>query len=126
MKKMMKWSTVLGLPAVLLLAGCGQSSNVSFSEDVKPILQTHCVECHLNGGAGFEASGFLVESYETLMKGTKFGPVIVPGDSVSSSLYRLVAGEVDPSIRMPHGKDPISDQDIATIETWIAQGAQNN
>ncbi|MBK1720936.1 c-type cytochrome domain-containing protein [Thiocystis violacea] len=126
MTRIMKWSSVLGLPAVILLAGCGQQSSVSFSQDVKPILQKHCVECHLNGGAGFEASGFLIESYDSLMKGTKFGPVIVPGDSISSSLYRLVAGEVDPSIRMPHGKDPISKQEIATIETWIAQGAKNN
>ncbi|NEV61476.1 c-type cytochrome domain-containing protein [Thiorhodococcus minor] len=126
MKKIMKYSAVLGLPVALMLVGCGKDPSVSYSADVKPILQQHCVECHLNGGAGFEASGFLVESYDSLMKGTKFGPVIVPGDSISSSLYRLVAGEVDPSIRMPHQKEPIPDQEIALIETWIAQGAQNN
>lgn len=126
MRKIMKYSAVLGLPVALMLVGCGKDPSVSYSEDVKPILQKHCVECHLNGGAGFEASGFLIESYDSLMKGTKFGPVIVPGDSISSSLYRLVAGEVDPSIRMPHQKDPIAEQEIAVIETWIAQGAQNN
>ncbi|WP_240905684.1 c-type cytochrome domain-containing protein [Thiorhodococcus mannitoliphagus] len=122
----MKYSTVLGLPAALMLVGCGQDPQVSFSEDVQPILQTHCAECHLKGGAGFEASGFLIESYDSLMKGTKFGPVIVPGDSLSSSLYRLVAGEVDPSIRMPHQKDPLTDPQIALIGSWISQGAQDN
>lgn len=126
MRRMMKYSAILGVPALLLIASCGQESKVSFSQDVQPILQKHCVECHLDGGAGFKASGFLVESYDSVMKGTKFGPVIVPGDSISSSLYRLVAGEVDKSIRMPHGKNPISDGEIATIETWIAQGANNN
>lgn len=119
-------STLISLPVVVLLASCGQMSPVSFQKDVHPIINKHCVECHLPGGKGFAASGFLVESYDSIMKGTKFGPVIVAGDALSSSLYRLVAGEVDPSIRMPHGKTPIPDEEIATIERWIAQGAKNN
>jgi hypothetical protein len=126
MRKIMKYSVVLGLPVLVLLAGCGRQQNVSFKDDVKPILKNRCAECHMPGGAGFKTSGFLIESYDSLMKGTKFGPVIVPGDSVSSSLFRLVAGEVDPSIRMPHKKEPITEQEIATIEGWIAQGAKNN
>ena len=119
-------SAVIGLPLVLLLAGCGRQAPVSFANDVQPIINKHCIECHMKGGKGNVASGFLVESYESVMKGTKFGPVIVPGDPLSSSLYRLVAGEVDKSIRMPHGKDPIPQQEITTIETWITQGAKNN
>ncbi|WP_232424156.1 c-type cytochrome domain-containing protein [Imhoffiella purpurea] len=110
----------------MCLSACGQQSTVSFEKDVHPIISKHCVECHLKGGQGFEASGFLVESYDSVMKGTKFGPVIVASDPLSSSLYRLVAGEVDESIRMPHGKDPISEKEIATIERWIEQGAKNN
>ncbi|MGQ9660601.1 MAG: c-type cytochrome domain-containing protein [Thermochromatium sp.] len=82
----------VGLPLILLaLTGCNRPSEVSFAQNVQPILKKRCVECHLNGGAGHVASGFLVESYETVMKGTKFGPVIVPGHAASSSLYRLVA-----------------------------------
>lgn len=119
-------SAVIGLPVVLLLAGCGKPAAVSFANDVQPIISKHCIECHMKGGKGNVASGFLVESYESVMKGTKFGPVIVPGDPLSSSLYRLVAGEVDKSIRMPHGKNPIPQKEIVTIETWIAQGAKNN
>ena len=125
MKKYMS-SAALGLPLVLLLAGCHKTPEISYAKDVEPIIKKNCVECHLQGGKGFVASGFLVESYESLMKGTKFGPVIVPGDPLSSSLYRLVAGEVDKSIQMPHGKDPIPASQITTIENWIVQGAKNN
>lgn len=125
MKRIMK-SAVLSLPAVLLLAGCGDQAEVSFKRDIKPIFDQHCIECHLNGGQGHQASDFIVDSYESVMKGTKFGPVVVAGDPLSSSLYRLVAGEVDESIRMPHQKDPISDAKIAKIERWISQGARNN
>ena len=60
------------------------------------------------------------------MKGTQYGPVIVAGDSASSTLYRLVAGKVDKSIQMPHGKEKLSSAEVATIENWIDQGAKNN
>jgi hypothetical protein len=90
------------------------------------LIEKYCTECHLPGGAGVEASGFITESYESLMKGTKFGPVVVAGDPLSSSFYRLIAGKVDPSIRMPHGKEALSEKEIATVENWITQGAKNN
>lgn len=91
---------ILGLPLLLVaLSGNSQAAGVSFAKHVKPLLDKHCTECHRSGGEGATKSGFLIESYDSLMKGTKFGAVIVPGDAVSSSLYRLLAGEVDPSIR---------------------------
>lgn len=114
------------LSATVLVGGCSREASVSFQKDVKPILDKHCAECHLEGGAGVEASGFQVGSYEAVMKGTKFGPVVIAGDAASSSLYRLLAGKVDPSIQMPHGKQALDAKDIATIETWIDQGAKNN
>jgi len=118
---------VVGLPLILVaLSGCKHSGEVSFARDVQPILKKHCVECHLTNGQGHAASGFLVESYDSVMKGTRFGPVVVPGDALSSSLYRLVAGEVDPSIRMPHRKDPLPSAELVVIERWINQGAKNN
>jgi cytochrome c553 len=119
--------TVASAFAVMLLAGCSAGpAAVSFKTDVKPIIDTYCTECHTKGGAGDEASGFVTETYDSIMKGTKFGPVVVAGDPLSSSLYRLVAGKVDPSIRMPHGKEALSPEEIAKLEQWIEQGAKNN
>ena len=113
--------------AVIMLAGCSAGpAAVSFKSDVKPLIDKYCNECHAKGGAGDEASGFVTENYDTVMKGTKFGPVVVAGDPLSSSLYRLVAGKVDPSIRMPHGKEALSQEEISKIELWIEQGAKHN
>jgi hypothetical protein len=114
------------LSVAVLVGGCAQAPSVSFSKDVKPILTTYCAECHTGNAEGVEASGFKVGSYEEVMAGTKFGPVVVPGDALSSSLYRLVAGKVDASIQMPHGKEALSESEIATIESWIEQGAKDN
>jgi hypothetical protein len=109
-----------------VISGCGSEQNVSYKSDIKPILDQHCAECHLKGGTGAEATQFLIDSYDNIMKGTRFGPVIVAGDSLSSSLYRLVSGKVDKSIQMPHSKGPMTAQEITAIEKWIDQGALNN
>jgi len=118
---------VLPLIALATLTACGSKQPaVSYKSQVQPILEKNCVACHTAEGAGTLASGLQMTSYETLMKGTKFGPVIVAGNAESSTFYRLIAGKVDPSIRMPHGKEKISEANIKLIETWIQQGAKNN
>jgi len=106
--------------------GGHEKSAPSFKTAVAPILKQHCSECHLPGGKGFEASGFNVESYESVMKGTRLGPVIVPGQSVSSTLVILIEGKADASIRMPHGKEPLDAASIKTIKDWVNAGAKND
>ena len=108
-----------------LVAGCSQST-MSYQADIKPIMEKRCNGCHLAGGEGYEASGFATGSYEGLMKGTKFGPVIDPGSAISSSLYLLVAGKTHSSIQMPHGGAALPESEVAAIEKWIDQGAKNN
>ena len=116
----------LGVVGLVALGGCEPKSgrgHLSYAKDVKPILDQYCGECHMPGGPGAEKSGFKVDNYRNVMKGTKFGPVIIPGSAESSTLYRLVAGKVDPSIRMPHGKEPLKPEEIETIRQWIEEGA---
>jgi len=62
------------------------------------------------------------------MKGTKLGKVIIPGQSLNSSLNRLIEGRagVDPSIQMPHGKVKLPEAQLVMIRQWVDQGAKNN
>jgi uncharacterized membrane protein len=120
---------VLLIAESAFLTACSQKSTetVSFSKDVFPILKSRCFECHTQGGEGYKASGLNMETYADLMKGTKFGPVIKPHDSLSSTLMILVEGRADPSIKMPHGKrEPLTKDQIQTIGKWIDEGAKNN
>lgn len=114
----------------LILSGCGGEAEppvVGFTADVMPILRQHCHECHLPGGEGEKASGLNMADYAGLMKGTKYGPIIKPGDSVSSTLVILVEGKADPSINMPHGsRPPLSKDEVEKIRRWIDAGANNN
>lgn len=109
----------------VVLAGCSRHE-VSFKSDVMPILNSSCVECHRPGGKGFAASGLLLDSYADVMKGTKHGPVIKPGDGLSSPFNQVIEGRVDKSIRMPHGGTPIPEENIKTLRAWVDQGAKNN
>ena len=111
----------------LLMASCGGEPAVSFSQDVKPIIDQHCVNCHMVGGVGEVTSGFDLTTYDGLMKGTDSGPMVIVGDIEGSNMLVLMEGRADPSIRMPHGQnDPVPKKDIQTIRTWIGQGAKNN
>jgi len=123
-----KWTLPSLLPIFLiLLAGCAREETVSFSQDVRPILDQNCIACHQPGGEGMEASGFSMMSYDDLMRGTKFGPMVIAGDSAGSNMIVLMEGRADPSISMPHGAmKPVRKADIDTIRAWIDQGAKNN
>jgi len=125
---MQRW-VMLGLAAASLLAatGCERAQVVSYQKDVVPILDKHCKYCHTQGQAGYVVSGFDLGSYDTLMKGTQFGPVVLPGDPLTSVLVMLIEGRVDPSLKMPHGDATTPTQDeILTIRRWVEQGAKNN
>jgi hypothetical protein len=108
-----------------VLTACSPG-NVSFSADVQPILRKYCLECHVPGGSGYIASGFDMSSYETVMKGGRFGAYVIPGDPLTSTLNMLVEGRADPSIHMPHGREKLSDRETEVLRVWVQEGAKNN
>ena len=103
-----------------------QPRDVSYAEDVAPILQAHCVQCHVPGQPGAEATGLLLDSHAGLLEGATTGPVIKPGNARTSSLYILVSASDNLTVNMPHGMDPLDDEQIETIRAWIDNGAVDN
>ena len=128
-----KKTALLALVITAGTAGCS-SQDVSFKDDVLPILKYNCFRCHDGEGKGSQASNFVLLSYDDLMKDTKYGPAVIPGDSSASPLYLMIDHRVDPMIQMPphhHSRTdsnlgPLSRQTIDQIATWIEQGAKNN
>lgn len=112
--------------ASLFMLGACAPRDVSFSADVQPILKKYCLDCHVPGGPGYDASGFDMSSHESLMEGGKYGAFVIPGDPFGSNLMVLVEGRADPSIRMPHGREKLSESEIELLRTWVQQGAKNN
>jgi hypothetical protein len=105
---------------------CAQQAKLSFSEDIAPIFKGWCVSCHQPSGEGFEHSGVDLTTYEGLMTGTKFGPMVVPGEPDVSNLIQLIEGRTSPEIRMPFGHKPLPSCLRQNIWTWIFEGANDN
>lgn len=119
-------SVTVSLAALALMTGCGkqETKTLSYQADIKPILDQYCVECHKEGAEGTQKSGLLLDTYAATMRGTRFGPVVIPGQSINSTLYRLVSGQADPTLRMPHNRAPLDEGTIKKLKDWIDQGAK--
>jgi hypothetical protein len=116
------------LAAIVLHSGCvKEERTVSFRYNVQPVLRSNCLECHSPpNGEGYLKTGLSMVTYEDLMHGTIYGSVIVPGNSRHSILNMLVEGRAGPSMRMPHGRKPLSTAEIEVLRIWVDQGAINN
>jgi Planctomycete cytochrome C len=112
----------LGVAVASLVASAAEV--VSYKLDVKPILDARCVSCHSPGGEGYKTSGLDLSTYEGLMKGTKHGPIIVPGEPLTSNLNVLVEGRAQ--VRMPHHERPLLVAQTEILREWVKQGAKNN
>jgi hypothetical protein len=79
-----------------------------------------------SGGAGYEKSGLDLTSYAGVMKGTKFGRMVIPRDPESSNLMLLLDWRAAPELRMRHSKKQLSSCDRSSIRNWMRQGAKDN
>ena len=95
-----------------------QVATVSFVNDVFPIIQSRCINCH--GGDRTE-EGLAMLTYADLMAGSDNGPVVAPGDAVNSLLAELVSEQ-----KMPKRGPKLTPPQVQVIIDWINQGALDN
>lgn len=99
------------------------ASAVSFAEDVAPIFERSCIRCHggIDEGERRYEGGLDLTTWEGVLQGSEFGTVVTPGDPDDSLLLEMIeTGE------MPDEGDPLSAEEIETVRSWIAEGAENN
>jgi hypothetical protein len=89
---------------------------VSYQQDVQPIWNAACIECHGPIPPNLEDG----VSYNNLLS----GGYVVPGDSENSILYQSLLGIEGVSLMPPSGKLP--DSQINIVKKWIDDGAENN
>lgn len=121
---------IAALPALLFPLSAFSApaqQEVSYRNDVRPIIHDYCLSCHEPGGKGYEKSKLDMRTYQSLMKGTRFGTIIKPGDSFTSIIVQVVEGRVHASIKMPYGMNGgLSRENIGMLKKWIDQGAKDN
>ena len=91
------------------------SQGISYTNDVRPILETRCARCHMGT---FTSADLHIDSYEKLMAGSDNGPVIIPGNANESLLVqKILNGE------MPKRGPKLTPAEVQIIIDWINAGA---
>ncbi len=90
-----------------------QQQTISYTQDVVPILQNHCVSCHHDGGIGpwSMSSHTMVQGWSKMMK-----EVLVT--------RRMPPGLIDPHVGVAISNEAdITPQEVQTLVHWIDAGA---
>ena len=92
-----------------------------FGALIQPILQRRCVACH---GPEKKKADLSLESYETMLKGGKDGPVLIAGKAFDSPIIqRLLLPTNDEDHMPPEGKPQPTQAEITALQWWIDCGA---
>jgi hypothetical protein len=90
------------------------TSSVTYSKTIKPVLTSNCYSCHSTSNAPSFGSGIKLENYDDLMVQVNNGKLV--GAITHSPGYSA----------MPQGGVKLDDCTIEKIVTWINSGAPNN
>ena len=103
----------------LILLACGRADEISLERDIRPIFASRCVACH---GANKQKGELRLDTKSLALRGGESGPVIVPGKSGESLLWRRVSSTNDDERMPPNGK-PLTTEQLAALKAWIDAGA---
>jgi Protein of unknown function (DUF1553)/Protein of unknown function (DUF1549)/Planctomycete cytochrome C len=121
----MRWKSLGVALAVVLGVGATRAEDpVRFSRDVLPILSDHCFACH-GPDAAARKGGLRLDVREGAIGPGKSGKVaLVPGDPKASEVVRrMLTPDPDDLMPPPESHRPLSQDQIATLTRWIAEGA---
>jgi hypothetical protein len=115
------WLIAMSWGANLITATEIPADQLAFFESkIRPILVTHCYECH-SAEQKKANGGLTVDSRESLLKGGDSGSALTPGNPDASLLITAVR-QTDKDLRMPP-KQKLSSTQIADLEAWVKLGA---
>jgi hypothetical protein len=120
------WKSVLDRPAEWLANNAKPGINgvvwdkpVDFRRDVYPLLKSRCFDCHSGENP---SSGYRLDVHRELL-GYSSGEILAePGLSRGSRLIEVLTAKSESDRMPPDGEDPLSDEQIAMLATWIDQG----
>lgn len=114
MKSKFFWSFVFSLFVLLTSSLTAAQDKVDFVKQIKPILEKHCMECHNADGGEYP-----IESKDDAFD------YIVEGSPEDSEMFDvLVTDDEDYLMPPPDFERPLTDDQIALVKRWIAEGAQ--
>lgn len=124
----MNYTYFILLSVFILLCVCGEIKNLSFADDVMPILREHCVDCH---SADVQEGEISLDSYRAVISARykkHATAMVVAGNPKASRLF-IVVNTKNEAMRMPpaqRNEERLNDTEIEKIKVWIKEGALDN
>jgi hypothetical protein len=110
------------------------TDDVSFSQQIQPIFDQHCIDCHVVGG--FALNTVTLQLTEGVSRAMLVGQassqdaaqtLVVAGDSSTSLLFLKVSSDNPPvGSTMPLTGGRLSSEELGLVRDWIDQGALDN
>src|SRR5437868_12382844 len=94
------------------------SKSIRFKDDIYPLLERRCFECHQGKDA---ESGYRLDLREEILGQTNGQPLAIPGDSSKSEIIKRITA-TDKTRMPPKGNKRLPEFEIALLRTWIDQG----
>ena len=91
-----------------------------FEKHIRPILVTHCYECH-SEQAGEQQGGLLLDRSSGWLKGGNTQKAVVPGEVDASLLLDAISYENEDLQMPPDGK--LDESAIGLLIEWVRRGA---
>lgn len=91
----------------------------AYEGQIRPLLKERCYACH---GALKAQAGLRLDTVAAMLEGGDSGPAIEPGESEFSPLVERII-EHDEALRMPPEGEPLTDEQVTLIRSWIDAGA---
>ena len=89
------------------------STDVSFSTEVKAIVDNNCLGCH-SGGSSSGGLGFVDDPQQLIDNG-----YVVKGDSTRSTFYKKLTTSPPFGVQMPKNGPYLSASELASVASWI-------
>ena len=105
--------------ALSVFNGCSRAPEISFNEQVRPILNERCVNCH--GGIRRQGDLSLLFRHEALATAESGERAIVPLKPNESEMLRRVS-HADPKHRMPQDDDALTPSKLKFCARGLKKG----
>jgi mono/diheme cytochrome c family protein len=99
-------------------------STVDYAQEIQPMLERSCYDCH---GGDRKKGKFSLATRESLLKGGQSGdPAVIPGNGAASMLIAMVSDQVEDAEMPPLSKrdehPPLKADEILRLRAWIDAG----
>jgi hypothetical protein len=127
-----------------------KTTGVTYAKDIRPMFETSCFRCHTGDRP---KAGLRLDSLDSVLKGSREGRVVIPGESEHSALVIAVARLDEESAMPPKGRGggfrggpgrpgggqqpqggpgggppqppkPLTTEQVSLIRAWVDQGAK--